>query len=405
MNEDQRYNDPIVSLFGGRNLNGILDEDAIRSWIEQQSQLDEDIKNCEKTLEIYTDLLKLEFYLAKSWDIRTLVQSVAVKFELAETNLDPAVDQDHDDSFYRDIALRCIHDCDKLSKSLQKKQSRLDEIRGYLSFKRETILEDYSTFLLELWFTCRQKLCLMRDQVAAVFIRSKALLIDQELESFEHRLSDTTILSSYRSFMKILIEQLQDSEISSDQSLFSECLQMFLDIEAMYNALNFNLLLDDNESLQDSLMVSSQSEINLDSTYNAQDSSPWSMPPRNTLNDHSRTSSLSGSSSFSMMMDRTNLAKELPSLLTAFNNAKKMEQEIENVRTTPLKARSPHSISNHEQPLTPSFNLFRSKLYMMNQQQDFLRSFISSAGSSQAVDSSNDITKSLGRTANGANRR
>ncbi|QLL31334.1 hypothetical protein HG536_0B01970 [Torulaspora globosa] len=404
MNEDQRYKDPIVSLFCKTDVKGKLDEDAIRSWIAQQSQSDEDIKNCAEALEIYTDLLKLEFYIAKSWDIRTLVQSVAVKFELAETNLDSKVDQDHDDSFYRDIALKCIHDCDKLSNGLQKKQSRLDEIRRYLSSKRETILEDSSTFLLELWFTCRQELCLMRDRVAAVFIRSKALMIDHELESFEHRLSDTTILSSYRSFMKILIEQLQDSEISSDQSLFSECLQVFLDIEAMYNALNFNLLLDDNESLQDSLMVCSQSETNLDSSYNGQESSRWSLPSRNPLNDHSRTSSLSGSSSFSMMMDRTNLAKELPSLLTAFNNAKKMEQEIESVRTTPLGAQLPHITSHHEQQFTPS-NLFRSKLYMMNQQQDCLRSFISSAGNSHSVNNGSDIAKSLCKTGNGSSRR
>ncbi|QLQ78846.1 hypothetical protein HG537_0B01940 [Torulaspora globosa] len=405
MNENQRYNDPIVSLFCERNVEGNLDEGAIRLWVEQQSQSHEDIKNCEEALEIYTDLLKLEFYIAKSWDIRTLIQSVAVKFELAETNLDPTVEQVHDDYFYRDIALKCIHDCDKLSNSLQKKQNRLDEIRRYLSSKRETILEDSSTFLLELWFTCRQKLCLMRDRVAAIFIRSKALMIDHELESFEHRLSDTTILSSYRSFMKILIEQLQDSEISFDQSLFSECLQVFLDIEAMYNALNFNLILDDNETLQDSLMISSQSETNFDNNYNGQESNLWSSTSRNIVNDHSRTSSLSGSSSFSMMMDRTNLAKELPSLLTAFNNAKKMEQEIENVRTAPLGARLPHSISYHEQQFTPSFNLFRSKLYMMNQQQDFLRSFISSAGNSQAVNNSADIAKGLCRTGSGANRR
>lgn len=402
MKEDQKYNDPIVSIFRERDASAKLDEDRIQSWIEQQPRSNEDIKNCEEVLKIYTDLLKLEFYITKSWDIKTLFESVMVKFELSKSDSDHTADNDHEDSFYWDIASKCIQDCDKLSTSLQKKQAKLDDVRAYMSSKQELILEDSATFLLELWFTSREHLSEMRNRVAGIFIRSKSLMIDHELESFKHRLSDTTILNSYRSFMKILIEQLQDSELSSDQSLFNECLQVFLDIEAMYNALNFNLLLDDNESLQDSLMLSSQA--NLDDKFDGQESNLWSPPSRTNLSDHSRASSISGSTSFSMMMDRTNLAKELPSLLTAFNNAKKMEQEIESVRKVPSTAQPPHSLPHHEQQFMSNSSLFRSKLYMMNQQQDSLRSFTSSSGTLNSVGAGSEILKNLYGTGNGFNK-
>ena len=82
MNEDYKKNDPIVSIFHQTTDGEKLDKEAVRSWIDSQPQNDEDIKNCETVLKIYTDLLKTEFYMDKSWDIQTLTKSVLVKFEL-----------------------------------------------------------------------------------------------------------------------------------------------------------------------------------------------------------------------------------------------------------------------------------------------------------------------------------
>lgn len=401
MDEDQQYNDPIVSIFGKKNGNERLDKEEIRSWIEGQRQSDDDIRNCEKALEIYTDLLKTEFYITKSWDIKTLIESTMVKFELSEPAAKSDLDNINDESFYRDISTKCIEICDKLSIRLQKKQFKLDDIREYMSLKRGRVLDDSSTFLLELWFTCRQELSTMRHRVAGIFIRSKALIVDHELESYKLQLSDPTILNSYRSFMKILIQQIQDSEASSDQSLFDECLQVFLDIEAMYNSLKFNLLLDDNESLQDSLMSTSQRERALESGNEDQEYKLYTPLSTSYFNEHSRSSSISGSTDFSLMMDRTNLSRELPSLLTAFNNAKRMEQEIENVRTIPLNLHASHNVSHHEPPFIPSSSLFRSKLNMMNQQQDSFRSFTSSATTAHSTTKGSDILKNLYGTGNG----
>lgn len=399
MNEDYKKNDPIVSIFHQTTDGEKLDKEAVRSWIDAQPQNDEDIKYCETVLKIYTDLLKTEFYMDKSWDIQTLTKSVLVKFELV-ANDQGLLNQSESDSFYRDIALKCIKDCDRLSQRLQKYQKNLDSIRTYLYSAQLRLLQDSLTCLLEIWFTCNKELSLLKNKVAGIFIRSKVLLIDQELESLKFQLSDTTIISSYRSFMKILIEQLRDSEISRDQSTFDECLQVFLDIEAMYSSLNFNWLLTDNKSLQDSLSLSPQEVRHFED--NELDSiSPYSM---NSLNEHSRSSSVSGSTEFSLMMERTNLSKELPSLLTAFNNAKRLEQEIENVRTTPATSQTFTSIPHHQQHFLPSSNQFKSKLMMMNLQQNSLNHFVQPNPNFKSMNRSGDFFKNLHGSSSDSNR-
>lgn len=403
MNEDQKKNDPIVSIFHQTTDDEKLDKDAVRSWLETQPQNDEDIRNCETLLKIYADLLKTEFYMDKSWDIQTLTKSVLVKFELENSDPASSINNNNTETFYKDIALKCIKDCDRLSGRLQKYEKSSNAIRSYILSAQSRILQDSLTCLLEIWFTCNKELCLLKNKIAGLFIRSKVLLIDYELESLKFQLSDTTIISSYRSFMKILIEQLRDSEVSRDQAMFDECLQVFLDIEAMYNALNFNWLLTENTFLQDSLPLSPQGarpENHFDD--NELDSlTPYSME---SLTEHSRSSSMSGSTDFSLMMERTNLSKELPSLLTAFNNAKRLEQEIENVRITPASSQISSSIPHHQQHFLPSTNQFKAKLMMMKQQQNNLNHFNPPAHNLKSMSKSSDILNNLHAMNNGSNR-
>lgn len=401
MNEDHRKTDPIVSIFHHTDDNEEekVDREALRSWIDGQVQNDEDIKMCESVLKTYTELLKTEFYMDKSWDIQTLTKSVLVKFELINDDTALLDQNSQNDTFYTDIALKCIKDCDRLSNRLKNYQENLNSIRSYIVSEQSRILDDSLTCLLEIWFTSNKELSLLKNKLAGIFIRSKVLLIDQELESLKFQLSDTDIISSYRSFMKILIEQLRDSEVSRDQTAFDECLQVFLDIEAMYNSLNIDWLLKDNKSLQDSLSLSPQEVRHFDD-HELDSLSPYSV---DSLNEHSRSSSVSGSTDISLMMERTNLSKELPSLLTAFNNAKRMEQEIENVRTQPANNQYSTTIPHYQQHFLPSNNLFRSKLMMMNQQQNSLNHFIQPTSGLRPVGSS-DIPKSSHSTGSSLNK-
>ncbi|QLG70256.1 hypothetical protein HG535_0A01940 [Zygotorulaspora mrakii] len=385
MNQDGDYRDSIISVF--KDGNHSVDDAAIRSLIDQQtSNANEvDVKNCELVLNVYIEFLKLEYFIEKTWDIKTLETSVVVKFESYSGGVDDTKTtfsgSKDDDTFYKDVALKCIRNCEKLSGRLTKCLNSLSNARNYIHSAQARLLEDPVTLLLEIWLTCNKKLKLLRNRIAGIFLRSKLLIIDHELETFREHLSDANIISSYRSFIKIFVEQLQDAEISGDQSMLDECLCVFLDIEAMFNSLHISMLQSQNKSLRDSLLTAEDQDQ--DHNFDRRDGSPTDF-----LCDHSRTSSMSTSTDLSCIMERTHLSKELPSLLAAFNNAKRLEQELENVRTVPkhfpLSASAsalPPSLSPSNlmgistEGGLPSTTLFKSKLMMMEQHKNLINQF------------------------------
>ncbi|GAV53436.1 hypothetical protein ZYGR_0AI07200 [Zygosaccharomyces rouxii] len=384
-----KYKDTIVSVFHrGDDDRSNLEPDVLKNLVDRQAKKpgvqEQDISYCTQTLKIYTELLKIELFLEKTWDIKILRKSVLVKFELSE--VDNELRENNGNGFYKDIALKCIRKCDKLSIRLQSLQQEAASVRDYVASMQSRILEDSITLLLELWFTCKAKLLALRNRVAGVFIDSKLLLIDIELESLKTHLATrkdyAKVIPAYRSFMKILVEQLQDAQTTGDQALFDECLQVFLDVEAMYNSMNFSWLLSDNKLLQDSLTEADAKNHAVADPFVMDPLSPSSLDMDNSDPElRSRSSSasvpMSTSTDLSLMLEKTQLSKELPSLLATFNNAKRMEQEIENIRTPPNNNNNNNpnnvtSIYNNHPPGLPSSSNFKAKLMMMNQQQQNL---------------------------------
>lgn len=387
----KNFKDNIVSVFRNHGDDrSTLGPEVLRSLVDRQAEKpgveEQDISYSTQTLRIYTELLKIELFLEKTWDIKILGKSVLVKFELSEA--DNELRENNSNGFYKDIALKCIKRCDQLSIRLQKLQQDAASVRDYVSSVQSRILEDSITLLLELWFTCKAKLLALRNRVAGVFINSKLLLINIELESLKTHLSTrkdyAKVIPAYQSFMKILVEQLQDAQVTGDQALFDECLQVFLDVESMYNSMNFSWLLSDNKLLQDSLAEADAKNHAVADPFVIDSLSPSSLETDNS--DHelrSRSSStsvpMSTSTDLSLMLEKTQLSKELPTLLATFNNAKRMEQEIENVRTAPNNYNNgnnnPNNVANlyhSNTPGLPSASNFKSKLMMMNQQQNNL---------------------------------
>ena len=128
----------------------------------------------------------------------------------------------------------------------------------------------------------------------------------------------------------------------------------------MYNSLNLSWLLNENKALQERLVTSSSTSENdhskslpvIDETKEIEDISSFvnsivdasmlthDLTPINSSDsddlsngdiDRSDERRLSSSTSdMSLMMQRTSLQKQLPNLLTAFNNARRLEQELQN---------------------------------------------------------------------------
>ncbi|CAI4036945.1 hypothetical protein SMKI_16G2420 [Saccharomyces mikatae IFO 1815] len=413
--------DPIVSKFHRAGLNDSADEEdnSVKTnhntaWItsmindekrkvEGKFMLDdgEDLQlskttlnKCDALVKILTDVIKLEFVIHQSWYIRSLYKSVLIQFEVetAKGNENSAgnsnSDNDNcnntqDDSFYKDLSLKCIKKCEKSSLALESLSRDIDKMRDFIMSNTiednrvDRLLQNSMTLLLECWIYSMKRLRHLRMKIAGIFVRSKLLLIDHELVTIWHFLQEQSngheiannenelklreTIKSYRAFIKIFIQQLEDSEAGSpSSSLFEECLHVFLDIESMYNSLNLSWLLNENKALQERLVTSSSTSENdhskslpvIDETKEIEDISSFvnsivdasmlthDLTPINSSDsddlsngdiDRSDERRLSSSTSdMSLMMQRTSLQKQLPNLLTAFNNARRLEQELQN---------------------------------------------------------------------------
>ncbi|CAI4862952.1 CFF_collapsed_G0057930.mRNA.1.CDS.1 [Saccharomyces cerevisiae] len=128
----------------------------------------------------------------------------------------------------------------------------------------------------------------------------------------------------------------------------------------MYNSLNLNWLLNENKALQERLLSPSSTSENdhtnnlpvIDETKEIEDISSFvnsivdasmlthDLTPINSSDSDNLSNGeidrldgrrlSSSTSDMSLMMQRTSLQKQLPSLLTAFNNARRLEQELQN---------------------------------------------------------------------------
>lgn len=428
--KNMEYKDPILSQFKDKErinaeiITGLIDS-AKRERSEEDFNISQDLhdktlQKCKECVSIYTDLVKLNFLLAKSWDLKTLKQSVMLRFGLQEiASLEVSTGGTSDEEFCKDIALKTIRKCDKLSLALDQLTSDMAEIMKFLKSTIETnnsvrvLFNDAMTLLLEIWFVCGQQLKKLKRQVASFFMRSKLLLIDYELEQIQSaslgKLGATDLKSlqktvlSYKSFIKVLIQQLNDAEKMEDLSEFEECLAIFLDVEGMYQAFNFTWLLQENNILLsqkehedwakqesdkhdfedlvqineflDNSLVNEEEEDNFSSDnqqkdiLNAKDDmkaetsykSPKPSEQEEAVDRSRRLSGMSDASDLSIMMEKTSLRKELPHLLQAFHNVKKLANELETVResgvsTPPISSPigSPNSWSLDQMGASPS---------------------------------------------------
>ncbi|AET38925.1 Mdm36p Ecym_3440 [Eremothecium cymbalariae DBVPG len=395
------YKDPILSHFQDKK---VVNVSKLSQLIDAQKGLDykekgkgesmgngggeEVFRQCETTLSLYTDLIKLKVILKKTWDLQTLDKSVMVRFGIQAINAtcEPRDIINSTEEFYKDIAFKTIAKCDRISKALEQLTADSDDtlrvikdvMKGQI---RQCYMQDSLCLLLEMWFLCGNVLRELKRNVASFFMKAKLLLIDYELECIQfsitgddsqkeqyHALSDT--LKSYKSFIQVLLQQLQDAESTSDQSLFEDCLGVFLDVESMYQSLNMSWLLNENRLLKEDMDEYEKGQFELEERYHAEKAGQ--LVDQIVNNDMFEETSISSStqldssevtavpsvddkkasvvdnlappmvairssehSELSVNMEDTSISKELPNLLKAFNNAKRLEMEIESVRMSP----------------------------------------------------------------------
>lgn len=397
MGDIEEYSDHIMREFENKRN---IDTDRLAGLVEEQQKCmrsveeEETLKQCESTLQLYIELINIKHVLRKTWDLQMLDKSVLLRFGIRPVKgaSEPIELADSTWEVYKDVALQTIIKCDKISKGLQQLTDRLDETlqviqRSVCNKVKEFYKRDSVCLLLEMWFLCGEILRELKRSVASFFIKAKLLLIDYELECVqmcitgqneleEHyqALAETT--KYYKSFMKVLIRQLKDSEASSDQALFEDCLGIFLEIEGMYHSLNMNWLLAEKKLLKEHSFRNEpgylMNQINQFVDNNVHDdmscdgentsiSNPISTEDTfistQEYSKHTPSSILTHlftETDLSLDLEHTTISQELPSLLKAFNNAKQLEMEMGSLCPSPQALNLASTVS------TPGFHGFTS---------------------------------------------
>ena len=405
-----------------------LVRDTVNNHIFKDTYFDKDttLQYCNTALDLLSDIRSLYEGIANSDDFQGLNKKVDEIFlhstpqTKAKTKITSAVPDDT----VRDLAIQSIQEVNKLLISFEVCSQESSVIREHLSRNIAFVIQDSLTLLLQLWFLLMKSLKTLRFRVMTLFIKAKCLVINYELSLILKYLDDSLvmqenkgtnlvsginvksrdsvqhILDSFNSFIRALVQDLVMAESQRNQNLFDRCLDIFFDIESMYNQMNFNWLVQEEsygsgslegpskqseKSLEEELYTSRQeldihktslptspspplpttTSKNADTGTDLESTSPKDLYNNDTASDSDstmveRSLSISNDPALSQM----SLTRELPYLLSAFHNAKRLENQLEvarsgaNHRTYPATFSSPVSASS----MTPSSQVFHSPL-------------------------------------------
>ncbi|CAL9727606.1 mitochondrial distribution and morphology protein 36 [Monosporozyma unispora] len=386
MSNTSSSGDGITSLFQDENINVNDLQDVIENQItkpgENWKSYKMSLSYCYESLNIISDLLKLQMFYNDSIEFQSLNGYIEEKFiRNVELNgnminhishvtklIELRDDVSYDQWKYKENALKTIQKCNKMLIGLDSLTINLTDIREFIDNNMDELLRDSMTLLAEIWFYLVVQFKWFKIQIVSTFIKSKCLLINFELHLvldylmnsdyyegnaiFKREVSEklqNTILS-FNSYISDLIKNINHAIEIKDENLYNESFTSFLDIEVMYNHLNFEWLIpeeeneDANKSLSDetttkhylnsdpkdiqnlehiSQYVDNMIELIPESETETPVHSPRRREQLYPTNNRNNTPMLQG------LTAPMSITRELPHLLNAFNNVKRLENDIE----------------------------------------------------------------------------
>lgn len=400
--------DKITSLFH----NGIVNVDDIQDVIENQITTTHEnhwkaynisLSHCYNSLNILSDLVKLQIFFKESTDFTSLNNYIDERFVRNLESSDNIInnissittltelrdDVTYSQWKYKDNSLKCIQKCNKLLIGLDTLTINLNDIREFIDNNMDELLRDSMTLLAELWLYLITQFKWFKMQVISTFIRSKCLLVNFELhlvldylmnsnfydrnQSFKREVSNklqNTILS-FNSYISDLIKNMNHSIEIKNENLFNESFTSFLDIETMYNNLNFEWLIPEggnmNKSVEEKTATSHYLNSDPKDIKNLEhisqyvdnmielipDSETPLHSPRITTRDQLyQTNNHNNNSVPHSMTTSMSITRELPHLLNAFNNVKRLENDIE--ASSRIISRNEREEYNYARSISPS---------------------------------------------------
>lgn len=400
---DQEYIDPVLSVIGKDDFNPKSIQSLTTKFPSYYSKI---TSNCSIALKIYKSLLNLEYEL-NSWEFLTLKTSININFNF-DSNTNTR-------NFDIKIAKKVIEKCNFIDDEINKLNFKIKIVINFISgLTIQEYISDPGTLLLKIYFKLLNLKNSILEKISISFTKSKLLIINFELKQITNMIEsqenplvgiDTNFqatLESYKDFVTILINQLDNAVNEKDTDQIQECLGILNDVESMYDSVRMNffyteelneweqeqqLLLQEKE-LEESFSNSSPSpspqtifngDFSEDSIEESNQYSKFSnLHSSQELPNHhhhhlSRRGSISStSSSIATFNSRqpTTITEELPYLLQAFDEAKQLEQELSTYQQQPLsrssstiRAKSP---PNSSSKLLNKYDQRKSNLQTLN---------------------------------------
>lgn len=304
---------------------------------------------CQLSLKILQTLEKIELNL-KNWAFLSLDINSANHFD--------ATNSDEIKLFNTNVSVRVLATCQDLTVKLNKVSADIDFITKALrSLTPIEYISDSGTLLTSLTLRSIRLKDELRRKVTIAYLKATLITIGSDLETMlsDEQKDQQATVSSYKLFVVSLLGQLNQAIEDENDEDVNECFAVISDMEQMFEVFKFetaqkaskDLVLsnsqdDSLQNLDDSCEVansmdSSDCALNDDLTWTSQGTATSYLRPMvrsitkpalsDSSNEHRRNGLMSSFASTSALQ-RSTITEELPYLMSAFNLAKTLEEDM-----------------------------------------------------------------------------
>lgn len=340
-----QYEDPLISLVKDPELNRSKEKsNELLTIINSFQSKDQHRikKKCILGFQVLRDLERLQLR-TKNWEFLSLDFSI-------ESILNDDRISDAKSKFNREIAKKVLSNCVEMHELINEMTDEIEDINRFIkSMNTFEYISDPGTILTQLTLRTINLKNKLSDELTILYSKLKLINIGIDLErllencDFE-KFNETTI-ENYRDFINQLLRQLNDAIKLNDSIEILECIEIVNDVEQMFESISL-----DNRYLKETEEpLHHESDIE---TFDISLESSSDETPK--LFERRRRLSLSSVSTSTSMLQKTTLQDELPHLMSAFDMAKNVEEEVRELRTPKTKQSvSPQSSSFMERSNKP----------------------------------------------------
>ncbi|KAK6204775.1 uncharacterized protein RJT21DRAFT_11050 [Scheffersomyces amazonensis] len=365
---DQPYEDPILKLTHDPNLNRDKEKSNLLTLLINQFPLTERkiSRLCQTSVTILQTLEKSNL-IFKSWEFLSLDFSSNDHFNHKDFKIK---------EFNYGIADKVINKCQELNIKIMKISLDIDHItKSSKTLSPIEYISDSGTLLTSLLLRCIKLKNDISSNLSTSYSKARLICIGKELEtllSSNNDSKDDKTLESYKSFIISLLKQLNNAIDNNDNEAKYECLEVINDLEQMFEAYKLDKMKDSiikqhqqQHHEKDLLQIKHQAHAHAhahtpssrqsdeDEVFYEDDdlysefggssmyTSTVSQAPmvhsitkhHNHETDASTVSSPRRRGSFSSMstsaaLQKSTITEELPYLMSAFNSAKTIEEDV-----------------------------------------------------------------------------